>query len=291
MDFITDAAPKIKSRSAPQGSNNKLGESISMRCGAMNFPVHPILDELAAIAALGFDYIELTLDPPQAHYSQVLRQKDDLRAALDRHRLQLICHMPTFVSLADLTAGIRRASLDEVLAALEAAAALNAEKVVVHPAYIGGMGSFVMGMARQYALDSLAAIVDKAAELDLALCLENMFPRMQFGVTVEDFRKIFARFPGLQLTLDTGHANIGSPRGKRILSFIETFPERIGHVHVSDNFGKEDNHLPIGAGNIAWPRIIQALRKTGYDETVTFEIFAADREYLKISRGKFLNMW
>ena len=262
-----------------------------MRCGAMNFPVYPILDEVAAIAALGFDYLELTLDPPRAHYSQVDQQKNALRDALDRNRIQLICHMPTFVSLADLTPGIRKASLDEVLASLETAAALNAEKVVVHPAYITGMGSFVMDQARRYALDSLAAIVGKAAELDLVLCLENMFPRTQFCVGVDDFKDIFERFPSLKLTLDTGHANIGTSKGKRILEFIETFPERIGHVHVSDNFGKEDNHLPIGAGNINWPRVLKALRKIDYDDTVTFEIFSADRDYLKISRKKFLNMW
>jgi sugar phosphate isomerase/epimerase len=257
----------------------------------MNFPVHPILDEVAAIAALGFDYIELTLDPPMADHAQVLQQKSALTEALERHGIRLICHLPTFVSLADLAEGIRRASLNEVLSALETAAALDAEKVVAHPATIGGMGVFVMDLARQHAWDSLTAIVRKADELSLMLCLENMFPRTHFGVTVDDFKPIFERFARLQLTLDTGHANIGSPHGKRILEFIQAFPDRIGHVHVSDNFGKQDNHLPIGAGSIEFPKVVDALRDIGYDKTVTFEIFSADREYLKISREKFLDLW
>jgi sugar phosphate isomerase/epimerase len=46
-----------------------------MLYGAMNFPVHPVLEELEAISKLGFDYIELTMDPPQAHYSIIRRQK------------------------------------------------------------------------------------------------------------------------------------------------------------------------------------------------------------------------
>jgi len=40
-----------------------------MRYGAMNFPVKPVLNELKEIAARGFDYLELTMDPPQAHYT------------------------------------------------------------------------------------------------------------------------------------------------------------------------------------------------------------------------------
>ena len=34
-----------------------------MRYGAMNFPIKPVLKELEAFAHLGFDYLELTLDP------------------------------------------------------------------------------------------------------------------------------------------------------------------------------------------------------------------------------------
>jgi sugar phosphate isomerase/epimerase len=262
-----------------------------MRCGAMNFPVNPIVDEVAAIAGLGFDYIELTMDPPQAHYRQVLQQKTELQAALRKSRIDLICHMPTFVSLADLTDSIRAASVNEVLSSLAAAEILHAQKVVVHPAYIGGMGAFVMDLAVQHAMESLAVIVRRAMDLGLNLCLENMFPRTKFCVDVDDFKTIFKRFPHLRITLDTGHANIGSPRGKRILQFIETFPDRIGHVHVSDNFGKEDNHLPIGSGTIKFAKIIKALKQIGYDDTVTFEVFTTDREYLKTSREKFMQMW
>jgi sugar phosphate isomerase/epimerase len=262
-----------------------------MLYGAMNFPVKPVLEELESLAALGFDFLELAMDPPAAHYTAVRNQKAELLAALERHNMQLVCHLPTFVSLADLTDSIRQASLAEMLKALETAASLAVEKVVAHPAAISGMGVFVPELARQHAYESLAVITSKATELGVSLCLENMFPRSRFGVDVVEFRDIFNRFPTLQLTLDTGHANIGSPRGKRIVKFIEAFADRIGHIHVSDNFGKEDNHLPIGSGNIQFPKILTALKKTGYNGTVTFEVFAPDREYLRLSRQKFDQIW
>ncbi len=262
-----------------------------MLYGAMNYPIKPVLNELEEIAQLGFDYLELTLDPPQAHYFQIQQQKKDLLAALDRHKMGLVCHLPTFLSMADLTGSLRKASLDEVLKSIEIAAELDPLKIVAHPSYIGGLGVFVLDQARQYAKDSLAAVAQKTDQLGLDLCLENMFPRCRYGIETEDFIEIFDQFPALKLTLDTGHAHIGSPGGKRTLEFIETFPDRIGHVHVSDNFGKEDNHLPIGTGTINFRRIVRALKSIEYEDTVTFEVFSRDRDYLRISREKFDNMW
>ena len=76
----------------------------------------------------------------------------------------------------------------------------------------------------------------------------------------------------------------------KALDFIGTFSDRIGHVHVSDNFGKEDNHLPIGTGTIDFPKIIKALKDIGYDDTLTLEVFSRDRDYLRISREKLAAM-
>ena len=262
-----------------------------MRYGAMNFPVSPVENELDTIASLGFDYLELTMDPPAAHHSIIRKERKNILSALRGYGMALVCHMPTFVSLADLSESIRMASLSEVMLSLETAASLGTEKIVVHPAYFSGMGSFVPEMARSLAMESLAAITSKATELEIILCIENMFPRTQFCVDVDDLKDVFQRFPELKLTLDTGHANIGSPRGKRIIQLIEAFGDRIGHVHVSDNFGKEDNHLPIGSGRIKFSKVIKALKETGYDDTVTVEVFTPDREYLRLSRQRFEKIW
>ena len=42
-----------------------------MLYGAMNSPVRPIHKELEAISELNFDYLELAMDPPQAHYRMI----------------------------------------------------------------------------------------------------------------------------------------------------------------------------------------------------------------------------
>ncbi|MEJ2657119.1 MAG: sugar phosphate isomerase/epimerase [Desulfobacterales bacterium] len=262
-----------------------------MLYGAMNFPVKPILNELEAISELGFDYLELTMDPPQAHYSIIRQQKKRLLKALDRKKMRLICHLPSFVYTADLTRGLRQASLNEVLKSLEVASELGCLKAVLHPGYILGLGIFVMDQSRKYALESLDAIMEKADRLDLILCLENLFPKTHSLMEPEDFAEIFVKFPNLKMTLDTGHAHIKDKEGKRAVKFIERFPDRIGHIHISDNLGEADNHLPVGAGTVDFYKIVKALKGIGYDDTITLEVFSKDREYLKMSRNKVAAMF
>ena len=147
-----------------------------------------------------------------------------------------------------------------------------------------------MDQEREYALRSLDVIVEKANNLGLCLCIENMFPQSPSLVDPEDFVEIFERFPTLKLTLDTGHAHIRGRGGKKTLDFIERFYDRIGHIHANDNFGNEDSHLPIGTGTIDFQGIIKALKGIGYDGTITLEVFSRDRDYVRISREKLAAM-
>lgn len=261
-----------------------------MRYGAMNFPVRPVLQELEEIATLGFDYVELTMDPPQSHHSSLKRQRKELLNALKNSQMPVICHLPTFVSIADLTRSIRLASLREVLESLDVASEFSPLKVVLHPPYVTGLGMFVYEQAKEYGLDSLSAIVEKANHLGLMLCMENMFAKNHLLVEPDDFEEIFKLFPSLKFTLDTGHANIRSNGGERLFELITRFADHLAHVHLSDNFGKEDNHLPIGTGIVDFSRVAKSLKNIGYESTVTFEIFSRDRNYLKISRERFASL-
>jgi sugar phosphate isomerase/epimerase len=262
-----------------------------MLYGAMNSPLRPILDEVKAIAELKFDYLELAMDPPYCDSKNLKKQKREIREHLTQRELELVCHLPTFLSTADLTGRIRKASIDETLDSLEAAAELEPLKVVLHPSYVTGLGVFVPELAKAHAMESLEILVDKAHGLGLCLCLENMFPRTQWLINPEEFVDIMAKFPTLNLLLDIGHAHIEDAGGKKCLRFIEMFGNRIGHLHVSDNFGKEDQHLPIGAGIIDFSRVVKAIKEVGYNDTVTLEVFSKDRDYLKMSKRKMEEMF
>lgn len=260
-----------------------------MKYGAMNFPVKPLLGEIGEIGEMGFDYVELTMDPPEAFPEKILAQKKAILDLLDRYRIGIMTHLPTFVWTSDLYESLRKASLQENFAALEASAELGIEKAVLHPAFITGLGKFVLDRAKGYAIESLGAILQKAVNLRITLCVENMFPQAHFLSQPHEFQAVFDAFPDIRLALDVGHANLGGKN--RSSEFIRLHGYRIGHVHVNDNFGKEDAHLPIGAGIIDFDKIVKELKQVQYDETMTLEVFSRDRDYLKISKEKIKKLW
>jgi sugar phosphate isomerase/epimerase len=257
-----------------------------MKYGAMNFPVKPVLEEVQRISDLGFDYVELALDPPRAHWEVIRGMEKELAAALARNRLDLVCHLPTFVYTADLCPALRQASLDEMGRSLEIAAHLGAQKAILHPSMISGLGPFVMETAKALALESLHLISEKAASLGIPLCLENMFPRYLSCFEPKHFKEIFKAFPSLNMCLDTGHANIDDPEQKRLSLFIRKFSDRISHIHISDNHGKKDNHLGVGQGAIDFKKLVRQIMDAGFDATVTFEVFSEDPGDLVQSRDR-----
>jgi sugar phosphate isomerase/epimerase len=257
-----------------------------MRFGAMNFPILPVLDEIESTARLGFDYLELAMDPPMAHHSILAAIKKDIGRALKDNDLGLVCHLPTFVSTADLTESLRRASVAEMHQSLQVAVELGAEKVVLHPSMVGGMGVFVRTRVKEYAFDFLAEMAAAARQLNVTICLENMFPRNLLGVEPDDFEEIFRLFPSLKLTLDTGHANIADQKGGRLQQLVERFGKQLGHLHCSDNGGRRDDHLPVGRGTVKFDQLVRSLKTIGYNDTLTLEVFDQDRGLLVASRQR-----
>jgi len=261
-----------------------------MRYGAMNSPLHPLLQEVEALGGLGCDYLEITMDAPHAHYTVIREQKDALLKGLQRRGMAVVCHLPTFVSTADVTESLREASLQETIQSMRAAAELQPLKVVLHPSVIHGLGAMMRDLSRRHAAAALSHLLKEADRLNLSVCVENLMPSSLALVRPEEFDSVFEMFPKAKLTLDTGHAHIAGGT-QRILAFIERFSDRIGHVHASDNFGRNDDHLPIGAGTVDFPAVVKALQEIGYDDTITLEVFSRDRDYLRISRDKLAGMF
>jgi sugar phosphate isomerase/epimerase len=152
------------------------------------------------------------------------------------------------------------------------------------------MGTFVSERVRAYALEFIGDMVEASEVLGITICLENMMPRNGFGVEPPELDMLFWRFPTLQFTLDTGHANLGEGGRTRLSELVERFGERLGHVHLSDNRGMYDDHFPLGLGTIDFRRLAKALKEIGYDGTVTFEVFDEDRNLLAQSRELWIDL-
>jgi sugar phosphate isomerase/epimerase len=72
---------------------------------------------------------------------------------------------------------------------------------------------------------------------------------------------------------------------------VKRFGPRIQHVHISDNNGRADEHLPPGRGSIDFRWLVLNLKKIGFQGSVTFEIFTDSNMDLKSSRDQFEKWW
>ncbi len=84
-----------------------------------------------------------------------------------------------------------------------------------------------------------------------------------------------ADMPHVGFTLDVGHVSFDDGAGYRDLGSIAGLIDHVGprlfYVHAHDYDGVHD-HIPIGAGTIEWPPIIEALKRIGYRGVLCLEL-------------------
>ena len=256
-----------------------------MIIGMMNNPQLDLLAEIAWAHEKGFGFLDLTLEPSEAHPRQV--RVKQTRRALKEANLDIIGHTAYYLPWASPFETLRKAALKEMRSALEVFGELGACRVTVHPdkSIPFALGSKGVWEKNLEALEAIEAI---AAPLGIKIMLENMDRTFN---TVDQIRDALARMPGLGFHLDVAHANLNVEKN-RTEEFLRNFRDRLVHVHLSDNFGKSDDlHLPLRAGTIPWPKIIGLLKKSGYDGTITLEVFSPDRRYLLLSRDILRQLW
>lgn len=255
-----------------------------MKIGAMNHPRNNPADEIRRFAALGLDFIDLTLEPPGAGWWQCDVQA--VRKALDDTGMGVVGHTAYYLPIAHPFEEVRRGAVEAFRRCLPLFAELGAKVMNVHPDSHAPMHDreFVIGQN----LKSLKEILEAAEESGVSLVVENL-PR-NFN-TASQLAELLDPLPKLGLHLDIGHTELFVATSSADEIFAR-FGARIMHVHLHDNKGGDaDLHLPIGAGVIDIARHLATLKKTGYDGTITLEVFTPDDYYLKYSADRLRAMW
>ena len=253
-----------------------------MKIGVMNNPSASVYDEIESFGKAKYDFIDLTIEGP-ALDMDVKR----VRALLDRYDLSVVGHTDPCLPYAYPIDGVKKACFKELERCAKLFSALGAKIMNIHPCY-SSPPCMREGLIEQNIL-ALRPIVEMADNLGLTLVLENY--KAPFD-SVSTYVILLREVPGLKVHLDVGHTNFG-------LDDAETFCSHLGrhivHVHFSDNRATEDHHMPLGVGNVDWKKAVSALKKIGYDDTITLEVFCSDRtvlfQYLEISRRLVLNLW
>jgi sugar phosphate isomerase/epimerase len=255
-----------------------------MLIGAMNHPERPVEPEIEWMAAMGLDFIDLTLEPPAAATWNV--DHVAIRKTLNKRGLQAVGHTAYYLPFACPFESIRKAAVEEARRCLELFAKLGIAWVNIHPDRHVPMHSTDYLVERN--LESIRELLDIARALGVGLMLENLPGDLS---TVPLLGRFLEPVPDLGLHLDIGHANLGVPENTTE-AILAAYGQRLRHVHLHDNKGGSvDLHLPLGVGNIDVRRQLRALKASGYDGTITLEVFTSDPHYLAHSRDLVRRLW
>jgi len=255
-----------------------------MKLGAMNNPMFDPIVEIETYSRYGFDFIDLTLEP-QASLSSTI-PVDKVKDALERTGLGIIGHTAYYLPIASPFPELREAAIAEIERCIEIFARLGADRVNVHP-YVQ-VPLHESRWIREMNIDAFRRLCDYAKPFGLRMMVENIPDLFN---TPRELSSVFSAVPDLGFHLDVGHANLRTDHNQTV-ELASLFCERLLHVHFSDNNGGDlDLHMPIGSGKIDWKWIIHILKRVGYDDTITLEVFSDDREYLLFSKERVIRLW
>jgi sugar phosphate isomerase/epimerase len=150
-----------------------------------------------------------------------------------------------------------------VSAALRAAEIFDAPTVVFH---CGAYGDRMSGSTVSNCISFFTMFETRLAGGAIKIALENIATKVSAPVYISYLINKF-KLDHYGICLDVAHANIGSDPAKSVTQC----GGRLLHVHVSDNFGKEDKHAIPFEGNINWFVVMSSLKEIGYEGCLNFE--------------------
>ncbi len=255
-----------------------------MLIGAMNHPAENVLSEIKWMADMKLDFIDLTIEPPAAAWNRV-KPAEIARMLADRN-MKVVGHTAFYLPIASPFEAVRRAAVAELERCLDIFAEVGAEWMNLHPDSQTPMHTRSYCVSRNVL--SITELAPKARDRGIGLMIENLPGGFN---TPDQIGEILDPLPDLGLHLDIGHANL-LVVDNVTEPLLKAFGSRLRHVHLHDNKGgSADLHLPLGSGTLDLNRAVRALKKDRYDGTITLEVFAHDREYLRYSRDLLRRAW
>lgn len=200
-------------------------------------------------------------------------------------------HGPWRWPVCDGTAEYRAERLQKMKKAVVITAMLGGKNMVVHPIMPFGTDDLLEGMGdetQRLNLEFFKALVDFAAPYKVTVCIENM-PMLNFSMARPETLLKFVKMidhPYFKICLDVGHTALFPDLS--IGDEIRRLGGYIACLHIHDNMGDRDAHLPPSKGIVDWAEFFKALDDVGFDGVYSLETdpspALADKEFEEESR-------
>ncbi len=255
--------------------------------GATTNPSCSVTSEIKEIGSLGFDFVEIGIEEPGGSPKILYKKASRINRLVKKYGMFSIGHAAWWIDLGSPHDVVREAWLEECKRIIDAGRKIRIRKITFHSHSQGVLmsdRSVKKEIIKNY-VDSMKTLVDYAGN-SMSVMLENT-TEME---SVKDFGRIISGVKGLGVNLDVGHAFITGGM-KDITAYIRKFSKKIEHVHMHDNHGKADEHLPVGIAKIDFRKAIEEFKKAKYDKTISLEVFVPERIITKISAEIVREMW
>ncbi len=239
-----------------------------------------------------FDAFEIDVYYPSVDLD-IISMKDLEKAKIkaEKAEMEICVHAPFFeLNIGGFCKGIREESIRYMNKSVDFCSGLGGNVLIVHsgnytyyyPEEATLENNLKMKTQWDNNIKSLKKINEYANTKGVTVCLENSM-NSSIDQTFEDLLEIRdAVGDSLKFTLDMGHARLQERRG--VERGIRSLGDNIRHIHLTDNHGINDDHLPIGDGNFDYSDVIDFIKNFPY--IVTLEVINISTDSTAIIKSR-----
>ncbi len=204
-----------------------------------------------------------------------------LKRLLDSKGHRIFSHAPFFgLDVASIDEGISQYSIRCLARAIEVTAALGGSLMVMHTGYLPQYSR----MGRRYWFSNwsrrMPHLIEKARAHGVEIALENTWDDRP--EVLRHLASLLRECGGVRFCLDTGHMNVYSQLPVR--RWWRSLGDDVAALHLHDNDGLSDDHLPPGRGTVDFVILVKLLLEARRIPFLELEVDVADaaggRDYL-----------
>lgn len=222
-------------------------------------------------------------------YSEHMRHADstrfneELMHLIELYHPEITVHISNF-NLAEESKVLQRAILEEFENCCKYTRMLDGSVIVVHcgSKKMMHISIFHKDGSRQtheevfdklwkLSVETMRELCDIAAKYEITIYTENLSDANliqtaeQLHQYIDDVNR-----ENIAIVFDVGHSYF---TGHDVAKETIACGRRLKHLHIHDNHGQKDEHLPLGEGTLDWKGFFDALKEVEYDGIYLMELY------------------
>jgi sugar phosphate isomerase/epimerase len=256
--------------------------------------VHNSIEEAIRISSeVGAGCIEIIYDVPHFPPDYDQHKLSALMELLETYGLGVLVHASFWdLNPASHHRELWELSLNQIKRSIDACRSLGGEITVVHFGKCPVPEAKLLEGAKQRYREFLGQCLPYARDQGVTLAIENAGRILHsYPPTILELKQLVQELEGAKVTFDIGHANLTERRAGKgateamIAEHIRDMRRQIVHLHMHDNQGRVDDHLPPGDGKINFKPIVGAIREIKYNGFIIAEFWDPQRPLETAQRG------